>query len=336
MPFQEFESRQSLLNLLDHPDDFWKEVTRYSASVTFGMLLRCRFESSEALIPQKLQARMGMMFKSISPGRWLVDWIPVLDRLPDVLAPWRKQAVQLREQIMPFFAVFYHRIKERVERGEAPECFLASILQEKGSNLRAEEPPHIIATTMAAGTDTTATTLQHFVKAAVMYPDVMREAQREIDSVVGRDRLPDWEDRANLPYIAAMITETHRWASAVPLAFPHATSRQDTYRGSTIPAGATVIGNVSAIHNDPKVFPKPELFMPERYLARTDPRAAPHASHIDCHYSYGFGRRECPGKHVADASLYIVISRLLWAYDFVGSSEKPPGPGHCKTTSSQP
>ncbi|KAK4508173.1 hypothetical protein PRZ48_001911 [Zasmidium cellare] len=328
MPFQGFESRQSLLNLLDHPGDFWKEVTRYSASVTFGMLLRCRFESSEAMIPRKLQARMGLMFKNISPGRWLVDWIPILDRLPDALAPWRRKAIQLREQIMPFFAVFYHRIKEQVERGEAPECFLASILQEKGANLRPEEPPHIIATTMAAGTDTTATTLQHFVKAAVLYPDVMREAQREIDSVVGRDRLPNWEDRSSLLYIAAMITETHRWASAVPIAFPHATSRQDKYRDSIIPSGATVIGNVYAIHNDPKVFLKPDEFMPERYLPKTDPRAAPDAAHMDSHYSYGFGRRECPGRHVADASLFIVISRMLWAFDFVGNPEKPPGPGH--------
>ncbi|KAI9695551.1 MAG: hypothetical protein M1820_008564 [Bogoriella megaspora] len=268
------------------------------------------------------------MFKNIAPGRWLVDWIPVLDRLPDALAPWRRKAVRIREQIMPFFAVFYNRIKERVERGEAPECFLTSITQENGANLDVTGPPHIIATTMAAGTDTTATTLQHFFKAAVMFPDVIREAQKEIDAVVGRNRLPGWEDRSNLPYIAAMINETHRWASATPLAFPHATSQQDKYRDSIIPAGATVFGNVFAIHNDPEVFQKPGEFMPERYLAQTDPRAVPDASRIDGHYAFGFGRRECPGKHVADASLYIVISRTLWAFDIVGNPEKPPRPGY--------
>lgn len=39
----------------------------------------------------------------------------------------------------------------------------------------------------------------------ILFPEVQRRGQREIDSVVGRDRLPTMEDLENLPYIQAMV-----------------------------------------------------------------------------------------------------------------------------------
>lgn len=271
-----------------------------------------------------------MMFKNIRPGAWLVDWIPILDYLPDAMAPWRASAVGIRNQIMPFFYVFYNAMKERVKNGTAPDCFLARLLKEEGSKFDETEPPHIIATTMAAGTDTTATTLQWFFKAAVLFPEAIKTAQEEIDRVVGRDRLPDWQDRPNLPYVTAIVNETHRWATATPLAFIHATSEADVYREKNIPSGASVYSNIYAVHNDPKNFAKPEEWVPERYLPHNDDRAMPEANRVGKHYAFGAGRRECPGMHVADASLYIVISRILWAFDIVGNPRKPPIAGYCK------
>lgn len=274
---------------------------------------------------------MGMMFKYITPGAWLVDWFPFLDYLPDSMAPWRASAVSIRDQIMPFFGIFYRVMKERVQNGTAPACFLARVLQEEGSKVDEVEPPHIIATTMAAGTDTTATTLKWFFKAAVLFPEAIERAQEEIDRVVGRERLPDWQDRPHLPYIAAVINETHRWATVAPLAFVHATSDADVYRGKNVPSGASVYGNVYAIHNNPNTFAKPEQWIPERYLPEDDQRASPDLNRAGMHYAYGLGRRECPGKHVADASLYIVISRILWAFDVVGNPGKPPVAGYSKS-----
>lgn len=56
-----------------------------------------------------------------------------------------------------------------------------------------------------------------FVLAMVLCPDVQKRAQAEIDSVIGRDRLPTFEDRASLPYIDAIVRETFRWQPVVPL-----------------------------------------------------------------------------------------------------------------------
>ena len=45
----------------------------------------------------------------------------------------------------------------------------------------------------------------------VLYPEAMRKAQAEIDAVVGRSRLPNFDDRKDLPYVQAMIREVFRW-----------------------------------------------------------------------------------------------------------------------------
>ena len=56
-----------------------------------------------------------------------------------------------------------------------------------------------------------------FVLAMVLYPDVQKRAQAEMDSVVGRDRLPTFEDRESLPYLEAVLRELLRWQPIVPL-----------------------------------------------------------------------------------------------------------------------
>lgn len=50
-----------------------------------------------------------------------------------------------------------------------------------------------------------------------LYPDVVRKAQIELDSVVGRDRAPTFTDKDNLPYIGAIVKETLRWRAVGPL-----------------------------------------------------------------------------------------------------------------------
>lgn len=57
------------------------------------------------------------------------------------------------------------------------------------------------------------------------------------------------------------------------------------------------------------MFPDPETFKPERFLETTNPRL------INFDLPFGFGRRACPGIHLALNSLFINISRILWAFD---------------------
>ena len=75
------------------------------------------------------------------------------------------------------------------------------------------------------------------------YPAVQRQAQEEIDRVIGASRLPNLEDRENLPYIDAVVKEVYRWGTMIPICFPHKTSEDDIFEGYFIPKGSLILAN---------------------------------------------------------------------------------------------
>src|SRR5271168_4135085 len=81
-----------------------------------------------------------------------------------------------------------------------------------------------------------------FILAAVAFPEAILTAQKEIDSVVGYDRSPDWSDERQLVYCKALIKEVLRWRSVAILGgLPHAPIKDDSYRGYHIPAGTSIM-----------------------------------------------------------------------------------------------
>ena len=78
----------------------------------------------------------------------------------------------------------------------------------------------------------------------VQYPDVQRKIQEELDAVIGKGRIPDYdEDESSLPYLSAVVKECFRWNQVAPLAIAHRLDRDDSYRGYTIPKNALVFAN---------------------------------------------------------------------------------------------
>lgn len=51
----------------------------------------------------------------------------------------------------------------------------------------------------------------------VLYPEVQKKAQAELDRVIGTGRLPEPSDKNSLPYIEALVRETLRWHPVVPV-----------------------------------------------------------------------------------------------------------------------
>jgi cytochrome P450 len=76
-----------------------------------------------------------------------------------------------------------------------------------------------------------------FFMTMALYPAVQKRAQEEIGHVVGGDRLPNFEDRASLPYVDAILRETLRWWCVVPQGIPHTTTAEDVYNGFYFPKG---------------------------------------------------------------------------------------------------
>jgi cytochrome P450 len=75
-------------------------------------------------------------------------------------------------------------------------------------------------------------------------PEVQHRAQKELDRVIGRDRLPDFSDKESLPYMFALYQEVLRWAPILPLGVAHGAIREDEYKGMRIPAGSIIFANI--------------------------------------------------------------------------------------------
>ena len=154
------------------------------------------------------------------------------------------------------------------------------------------------------------------------YPAVQARAQAELDEVVGRARSPTFADVPFLLYIRAMVKETVRWSSVVPFGIPHTSSVDDWYDGMFIPRGTICLQNMRVLNFDPEVFgPNAADFDPARYLDEKGQVMTPIEGREEGHMAFGFGRRVCPGKYVAEGTLAIDIATLLWAMRF----ERPEG-----------
>lgn len=118
----------------------------------------------------------------------------------------------------------------------------------------------------------------------------------------------------------------------IALGVPHESTGDDYYQGQFIPKGTCVVPNLTALNRNPERYHDPERFEPDRFKDHhLDAGAA--ATQADYgqrdHFNYGFGRRLCPGIQVAEQSFFMVVSRLLWAFEIRAK------PGHPLDMSSQ-
>jgi cytochrome P450 len=77
-----------------------------------------------------------------------------------------------------------------------------------------------------------------------LHPDILAKAQAELDSVVGADRLPTIDDRPNLPYVEAILTECTRYGPPVPAGIPHVATQDDEFNGYLIKKGTIIMPNI--------------------------------------------------------------------------------------------
>ncbi|KAH9994259.1 cytochrome P450, partial [Russula vinacea] len=164
----------------------------------------------------------------------------------------------------------------------------------------------------------TVSSMSFLFLALVLFPEVQRRAQAELDVAIGRDRLPAFDDRPRLPYIEALCKELLRWQIAVPLGFSRVSSMDDVYKGFFIPKGAKIIPNPWAILHDPEIYPDPEEFKPERFLnedgsVRDDPTLT---------LVFGIAKRICPGRHLVDATIFIVASSVLSVFNVTKAKDE--------------
>ncbi|KAE8133812.1 cytochrome P450 [Aspergillus pseudotamarii] len=294
------QSKKTLHRLLS-TNDFGSCFHHYVSNVMFNLAYGKDVDEEN----KSDQEHMDKMFESLTSATsvmtFLVDIFPILDRLPKLFSRWKANGERSHNNVKNAFIKCIQSALQQDTWNWSKEAFS----RKESKDFSLEQLAFSIGEVYIAGSHTTDSTLRIAVMASLLYPDAMRQAQRELDQVVGSQRLPSFEDQDKLPYVNAFISEVLRWRPMAPVGGPRTLSEDDEYMGYFLPAGATIIANQWEMDMDESIFEDAPSFKPERWIQNPDlPLSA-----------FGFGRRICPGQYFARSSLFIAIARMLWAYD---------------------
>ncbi|KAJ6449331.1 cytochrome P450 [Mycena sanguinolenta] len=329
IPIQQAEASQLLYDILRHPQGFYTHIRRYSNSVILSVLYgkrSPRYETPQTTAFFKSQhAWMRLLEPGATPP---VDMIPILKYVPKRWAKWKRDCAKVHKMQRDLYFSLLDETKERLQRGEENGSYMEEILTRQAEfGMEREITGYLGGVLIEGGSDTISAFLQSLILALTAYPDAQKKAHDEMDRVVGEHRMPSLEDLDEMPYIRAMILETHRFRPVLPLIVPHSTVTTEEYNGFVIPQGTTIFVNVWGIFHDPNLYDDPENFIPDRYLL-TPNGTKPGVDDSDMrpNLAFGVGRRACPGIHVAQNSTNINAMNLIWAFNFTPATDESGNP----------
>lgn len=215
-----------------------------------------------------------------------------------------------------------HRLNAIVEKrkkdavgNETRMDFLSAVLGSKFSrDLFSEE--YISALTyehLLAGSATTSFTISVILYLVSAHPDVEGKLLREIDAFGPPDRNPTTEDLdIEFPYLTQVIKEAMRFYTVSPLVAREA-SEPVQIGGYLLPKGTWVWMALNALAKDPRYFPEPEMFNPERFDPECDEEKNRHPY---ANSPFGIGPRACIGMKFALQEIKLVLIHLFQLFTF--------------------
>ncbi|KAM5539711.1 hypothetical protein V8D89_006524 [Ganoderma adspersum] len=330
------EAHRLVMRLINKPEAFVHHIRYMFGSSIMRVVYGIEVDEEPVDYLKIAEDTMTIFSEAFQPGKFLIETLPFLRHLPSWIpgatvkrkgVAWRPVVWKLVEEPWKFVMA---AMKEGTARPSMASFLMANVPQSYGETDDVSEEEAIYrgttATAYAGGADTTLSTVQTFFLAMAANPHVLAKAQAELDAVVGPHRLPEFEDMQSLPYIRAIVKELLRWRVVVPLGVPHRSIEDDEYRGYFIPKGSLLVANIWAIARDPSVYHAPDAFIPERFLTadgEIDPDVRDPAT-----FSFGYGRRICPGRHYAASVLFMVAATVLHTLSITAPLGKDGKPIH--------
>ncbi|KAL3734073.1 hypothetical protein ACJRO7_023427 [Eucalyptus globulus] len=174
---------------------------------------------------------------------------------------------------------------------------------------------------LSGATDSTTITLTWAISLLLNNRHVLKKAQEELYTQIGKQRHVNESDFNNLTYLYGIVKETLRLHPPVPLAVPHVSTQDCIINGYYVPKDTRLILNLWKIQTDSRAWPEPMEFRPERFLN----------SHKDLdvkdpnfeYMPFGGGRRICPGMSFGLQSVHLVLAKLLHAFEVSTPDNSP-------------
>ncbi|KAM9326424.1 cytochrome P450 2G1-like [Gastrophryne carolinensis] len=278
-------------------------VSNVICSVVFGD----RFEYSNKSF-QELLTMFNAVFKDMSG-----TWGQLLDMLPNIMNYIPGPHKRINDHLNNLYNFILERVKMNQETFDpnSPrdyiDCFLIKQQQEKEhSYYDMKNMMMTILNLFFAGTETVSTTLRHGLLLLMRYPEIQAKLHKEIDSVIGNNRIPTIDDRSKMPYMDAVIHEIQRFSDILPLNVPHLVIRDTQFRGYTIPKGTDVYPLLCTALRDPKMFETPNKFNPNHFLDSNG-----RFKKNDAFIPFSTGKRVCAGEGLARMELFLFLTNIL-------------------------
>ena len=275
---------------LGKPFPLWPRMRAITMQVILQAVIGVRDPARSHALGDLLGAyTRGGPFTALAETRqpWLTR-PPVARLRPRIRA--RERAEQLLRQ----------EITEHRASPDGRQDILAMLIKagdENGHALSDEELRDHILTLLGAGHDTTAATLAWAFELLVRNPQVLERLQGHAD-----------DDE----YLTAVVNETLRARPVVDSAARKVNTTFDL-GGHRLPGGTIVSASINALQHDPRVYPDPDRFYPERFLRRPAPYTL---------IPFGGGERRCIGASFAIMEIKTVLRTVLEQLELRSASRR--------------
>ncbi|KAF9004239.1 cytochrome P450 [Cyathus striatus] len=307
--------------LLRNPDQFLEHMRHAVGSIALSMMYGIKILPENDPYINLTEEAMELITDCLVPGMFLVDSFPILRYIPEWFpgAGFQKRAKRGRKESIALRTLPFGAAEKALRDGTILPCFVSQTLAEAEIIKDEEEKrkyiqmiKEISVQGFVGAADTSVSAFGSFVLAMVNYPEAQKKAQKELDEVLN-GRLPVHSDIPSLPYITAILREILRWQPTVPTGVAHLLTEDDVYNGYHIPKGSILLPNIKAMLHDETLYPDPETFNPDRFITPDGKLNNDIRNPEDV--AFGFGRRICPGRHLARSSIWLAVASILAVFD---------------------
>jgi cytochrome P450 len=279
--------------------DMAQEMMRLTLVIAGKTLFNVDVERDVSTVSRSMAVAMKAFIKV-----GLAPWAPQLERLP---LPIHRRFYQARDEMD---RVIYRIIEEHRRSGRDQGDLLSTLLRahDEEGGMSDQQLRDEITTLLLAGHETTANALTWTWYLLAQHPDVLARLQAELASVLG-ERLPTAEDLPRLVYTEQVLSEAMRL-------YPPAWSidrraiRDTEIRGLPVPGGARIIMSQYVVHRDPRYYPEPERFLPERWTPEARASRPKFA-----YFPFGGGPRLCIGEPFAWMEGVMLLATLAQRWE---------------------
>jgi cytochrome P450 len=235
----------------------------------------------------------------------LLPFAPLLERLPIGPMPGMKRALGALDGLI--YGIIRERRIEESEGVEAKDDLLAMLLgaRDEEGRMNDRQVRDEALTILMAGHETTASALTFALWLIAKHPEIQEQMREDVLRAIGA-AAPTAADYPRLGYVAMVFAESLRMYPPAWVSARTALEDYTTRSGLFIPKGSALVTSPIVVHRDPRFYPDPERFDPERF---TDEAKA--ARPKFAYFPFGGGTRQCIGEGFAWMEAVLMLATVV-------------------------